>query len=57
MCESVDGGGKGNDYFRGFGVEVDRALGEVPDAEIALDAAAPGANEREIEDATDYRTG
>jgi hypothetical protein len=40
-----------------IGVNVEWVLGEVAGAEIALNAAAPGAHEREIEDATDYRTG
>ena len=58
--ELVDRGGEADDDFGCVGVsggKIDGAKGEVASAEVALDAAAPGADEREIENAADYRAG
>jgi len=44
----LGGGGQADYYFGRVGVDIQGALREVAGAEVALYAAAPGANEREI---------
>ena len=56
----MDGRGESDDYFGGVGVgggKIDGAKRQVAGAEIALDSAAPGAHEGEVEDAADYGAG
>jgi len=44
-------------YLWRVGVDVDGALREVTAAQVALYAAAPGTDEREIEGSADYGAG
>ena len=47
-------GGELDDYFWRVGVDVDGALGKMAGSEVALNAAAPGADKGEIQHSANY---
>jgi len=50
----VGDGGELDDYFWRVRVDVDRALGDMAGSEVALNAAAPGADKGEIQHSANY---